>query len=196
MSVPSQQTTFTPEDLLHMPEGKMFELVDGQLVEKSMGFKSARIGLRIAASLSDHAEKNRLGWVNGADAGYQCFPDDPSKVRKPDVSFIRADRLAADKEPEGFARIAPDLVAEVVSPNDLFEDVTVKISEFLTAGTRLCWVVDPATQQVHVYHQDGRGSILSRDDELSGEDVVPGFCCRVADLFSPPSGVVTTGEKS
>ncbi len=189
MSVPSQQTTFTPEDLLHMPDGKSFELVNGQLVEKNMGFKSARIGIKIAALLNDYAETNALGWVNGADAGYQCFPDDPSKVRKPDVSFIRADRLAASDEPAGHCKIAPDLAIEVVSPNDEFSQVSMKVREYLDAGVRLVWVVDPVGEEVLVYRGDDTRAMLTCKDHLDGEDIMPGFRCLVAELFKLPSGV-------
>ena len=172
-----------------MPDGKMFELVHGQLVEKNMGFKSARIGGKILALLSDHAEKNGLGWVNGADAGYQCFPDEPAKVRKPDVSFIRAERLSATEEPSGHCKIVPDLAIEVVSPNDEFSQVSTKVHEYLDAAVQLVWVVDPVGEEVLVYRRDETRAILTSKDYLDGEDVVPGFRCLVADLFKPPAGV-------
>ena len=191
MSIISQQTTYTPEDLLHLPDGKMFELVSGQLVGKNMGFKSARIGIKIAATLNDHVEKNRLGWVNGADAGYQCFPDEPSKVRKPDVSFIRAERLSAMEEPSGHCAIAPDLAVEVVSPNDEFSQISTKVHEYLNASVKLVWVVDPVGEEVLVYRQDGTRAMLTGKDYLDGESVVPGYRCLVADLFKPPAGVDT-----
>ena len=189
MSFPSQQTTFTPEDLLHMPDGKSYELVGGQLVEKNMGFKSARIGGKLVALLTDHAENNGLGWVNGADAGYQCFPDEPAKVRKPDVSFIRAERLSAADEPLGHCKIPPDLAIEVVSPNDEFSQVSTKVHEYLDAAVRLVWVVDPVGEEVLVYRRDGTRAILTGRDYLDGEDVISGFRCLVADLFKPPVGV-------
>ena len=91
------KTKYTPEMLLAIPDGDAYELVGGKLVERAMGFRSSRVGLKIAAFLLMHCEQERLGWVLPADAGYQCFPDDPQKVRKPDVSFIRADRLSIDK---------------------------------------------------------------------------------------------------
>jgi Uma2 family endonuclease len=191
MSVTSQQTTFTPEDLLHLPDGKMFELVNGQLVEKNTGFKSARIGGKLLVLLTEHAEQNSLGWVNGADAGYQCFPDEPSKVRKPDVSFIRAERLAASDEPAGHCAIAPDLAVEVVSPIDKFSQVSTKVHEYLDATVQLVWVVDPVGEEVLVYRQDGTRAILTGKDYLDGETVVPGYRYLVADLFKPPAGVAT-----
>ncbi len=194
MSVAENKTIYTPEDLLAMPSGKGSELVDGELVEKKMGFRSSHIGGRMFRLLDVHCESHGLGWVLPSETGYQCFPDAPNKVRKPDVSFIRADRLLANEIPEGFATIAPDLAVEVVSPNDLFREVALKISEYLSAGVQLGWVIDPTAEQVHVYHQDGRGTILNRDDELSGEDVVEGFRCKVADLFRPPAGVKAASD--
>ena len=182
------QMTYTPEDLLVMPDGDQYELVDGELVERPMGFRSSYIGGRMFKLLAVHCDQHQLGWVLPSDAGYQCFPDDPGKVRKPDVSFIQAARLAAEEAPEGWARIAPDLAVEVVSPNDYFEAVSVKAHEYLNAGVRLVWVVDTATQMVYVYHHDRRGEILTQNDDLSGEDVVEGFHCRVADLFASPVG--------
>ncbi len=188
----STKTTYTPEMLLAMPDSNAYELVDGELVERQMGFRSSRIGLQLSALLLTYCEQEQLGWVLLADAGYQCFPDDPLKVRKPDVSFIRADRLSVADEPEGWATLAPDLAVEVVSPNDLFEAVAIKVNEYLGAGVRLVWVIDTATEKVHVYRHDGRGEILTSADELSGEDVIDGFRCRVADLFAPPQGVPRT----
>ncbi len=185
----STKTIYTPEMLLAMPDSNAYELVDGELVERQMGFRSSRIGLKLSALLLMYCEQEQLGWVLPADAGYQCFPDDPLKVRKPDVSFIRADRLSVADEPEGWATLAPDLAVEVVSPNDLFEAVAIKVNEYLGAGVRLVWVIDTATEKVYVYRHDGRGEILTSADELSGEDVIDGFRCQVADLFAPPHGI-------
>lgn len=176
---------YTPEELLALPEGDTYELVHGELVERKMGFRSSRIGGRLFQLLANYCESRQLGWVLPADAGYQCFPDDPHKVRKPDVSFIRATRLSLDNEPEGWATLPPDLAVEVVSPRDLFADVVIKVNEYLEAGVRLVWVIDTATQKVYVYHHDGRGEILTAVDVLSGGNVVEGFCCRVAELFTP-----------
>lgn len=188
MSIAEDKSIITPDDLLAMPDEKSFELVNGQLVEREMGFHSSRIGGRIFRFLDSYCESQGLGWVTPADAGYRCFPDDPDKVRKPDVSFIRAARLSASDEPQGYATIAPDLVVEVISPNELYSDVAVKVSEYLAAGVCLVWVVEPNTQVIHVYHHDGHGHVLTRDDHLDGEDVVPGFRCAVADIFKPPMG--------
>lgn len=188
MSVPSQQTTFTPEDLLHMPDGKSFELVNGQLVEKNMGFESSFIGGQLFLFLANYCYSKGLGWVLPADTSYQCFSDDLTKVRKPDVSFLAASRVVGN-HPKGHCKLVPDLVVEVVSPNDEFSQVSIKVHEYLDAGVHLVWVVDPEGEEVLVYRRDDTRAILTSKDYLDGEGIVPGFRCLVADLFKPPAGV-------
>ncbi len=186
MSTVATKQRYTPEDLLAMPDAVCYELVNGELVEREMGWKSGRIGGRIVQRLSSHCEAHGLGWVAGAESSYQCYPDAPKKVRRPDASFIRLERMPAEEEPEGHCRIAPDLAVEVVSPNDLSDKVEDKVEEYLTAGVRLVWVVHPSTRTVRIYRADGTVSRLREAEELNGEDVVPGFRCRVSELFAVP----------
>jgi Uma2 family endonuclease len=185
-ATPLTEHMVTPEELLAMPDGKRFELSDGQLVERNMGWKASRIGGRLHGYLFDYCESHHAGWAAPGDASYQCFPDAPSKVRRPDVSFIRAERLAAKDEPEGHCPIAPDLAVEVISPGDLYSHIEVKVDEYLRAGVQLVWVVDPPTRTVRVHRPDGSVTDVGEDGELEGEDVLPGFRCRVADLFRTP----------
>jgi Uma2 family endonuclease len=117
---------------------------------------------------------------------FQCFPDEPDKVRRADVSFIRFGRLTREQPPEGHIRLAPDLAVEVVSPNDLAYDVDSKVEDYLQAGVRLVWVVNPVTRTVRVHRPDGPGATLRADDELTGGDVLPGFSCRIRELFILP----------
>ena len=187
MSTVTQKTRYTPEDLLRMPDGDRYELVDGNLVERHMGFASGRIGGTVYYLLRTFSEANRRGWVLPADVGYQCFPDAPDKVRKPDVSFIRLERLAPDREPKGHSPIPPDLAVEVVSPNDLVYEVDAKVAEYLAAGVRLVWVIHPQSRTMEVHRLNGPSTILQACDELSGEDVVPGFRCRVEEIFKTPA---------
>ncbi len=193
MSTVAATSRYTPEDLLRMPDGDRFELVGGELVERNMGYESSVVGGRLYRLLSNHCADHQLGEPAPADASYQCFPDDPDKVRKPDVSLVLAGRLPAGVLPRGHCRVAPDLAVEVVSPNDAFSDVEAKVGEYLAAGVRLVWVIDPPTRVVLVYRPDGTGARLRDGDELSGEDVVPGFRCRVGDLFNAPAGAAAAG---
>ena len=174
----------TPEDLLAMAEANRFELVDGALVENPAGFESDIVGGEVYSALRAFCVANRTGLAT-SEASYQCFPDAPTKVRRPDASFIRAERLPAII-PRGNCRIAPDLAVEVVSPNELFSAVREKVREYLSAGVRLVWVVNPPTRSVLVYRADGTVADIGPDGELDGDDVLPGFRCPVASLFPSP----------
>jgi Uma2 family endonuclease len=187
MTTITPRTVFTPDDLLRLPDAVSYELVDGKLVERNMGMESSQIAARILILLGRFLTDHQLGLIFGADASYQCFPDAPNKVRKPDVSFIRSGRLADDRAPQGHSRIHPDLVVEVVSPGDLSYEVEEKVAEYLRAGVPLIWVVHPPTRTVRVHRprtapQD-RVSDLTDADTLTGEDVLPGFSCAVRDFF-------------
>jgi Uma2 family endonuclease len=177
------EKTYTPEDLLSMPDGKNYELVDGHLVERNMSQLSSWVGGQLYSHLNGFLRDNPLGWAWPADLGYDCYPDVPGKVRKPDVSFIRIERMPEGPTSEGYAHIPPDLAVEVVSPNDLWREVEAKIREYLAAGVSLVWVIDPDVRIVYVHRRDGAISKLSEADVLSGEDVVPGFRCPVASIF-------------
>lgn len=179
----STATTYTPEDLLTMPDGKDYELVDGQLVERNMGIKSNWVATRLASRLDRFSEENPMGWAQGSEAGYQCFPHEPGRVRKPDVSFVRYGRLPGGVLPDGWARIRPDLAVEVVSPNDLAGELDEKLDDYEKAGVPLIWVIYLVSRTVMVYRGDGTVSRLHEDDELSGEDVIPGFRCPVRDIL-------------
>jgi Uma2 family endonuclease len=178
-------TTYTPEDLLAMPDGDRYELVDGRLVERSMGAESSFIGANLLSLLVVFCKTHGLGWVFGADCGYQCFPGQPGLVRKPDVSFLRSDKLPGGRLPEGHVKVAPDLAVEVLSPNDLVYETDQKVEEYLAAGVPLVWVVHPQSHVVLTYRADGSIQGLRQNDGLSGEGVLPGFRCRVGDIFPP-----------
>ena len=165
-----------------MPDGHRFELVDGQLVERNMGAESSWVAQQVNRRLGNYAEAQQ-GLVMGPDCGYQIFPDDPSRVRFPDGSFIRSGRLPNDRPPRGHVRIVPDLVIEVISPNDLAWEVEAKVAEYIRAGVPLMWVIYPDTRTVWRYRASDEATRLGIGDALSGEDILPGFTCPVADVF-------------
>jgi Uma2 family endonuclease len=103
-------------------------------------------------------------------------------VRAADMVFIAAGRLAG-VEREGFLPIAPDLAVEIVSPGDRWSEILTKVHEYLDAGVRLVWIVDPRTQTVHVY-QPGQVEQLSAEDTLDGGDVLPGLTLPVREIFA------------
>jgi Uma2 family endonuclease len=181
------QSIYSAEDLLTLPDADHLELVDGRLAERHMGAESSHIGGELSYLLNAFCRANPLGWVLPADASYQFMPDRPNLVRRPDVSFIRLGRLPNETLPAGHIRLPPDLAVEVVSPNDLFYEVEEKVREYRQAGVRLVWVVVPPSRSVLVRRLDGTIAEMLEGGELSGEDVVPGFRCRVADIFHVPA---------
>lgn len=155
-----------------------------------MEVRSSLVAAKLMILLGPIWQRMNLGAVLGMNFGYQCFTDDPDKVRKPDVSFIRAERVAEIDVSWAYCRIAPDLAVEVISPNDLTYEVSRKVDGYLAAGVRLVWVLDPSNRSVAIYRQSGAYSLLSSTEELTGEDVIPGFRCQLSELFALPAGVV------
>lgn len=180
----------TAAELLAMPNEKDFELVNGELVERNMGWESEFIGSNLHVLLGMFCRQHNCGWVNGSNAGYQCyeqaFPDDAERVRKPDVSFLSVDRLPSDAVPTAYCELAPDLAIEVISPNDRYHEVEEKVDEYLQAGVRLVWVVDPKKKTIRIHRANGTIQDLHLTDELSGEDVIVGFRCPVSEVFRLP----------
>lgn len=175
---------YTPEDLLAITDRPMPELIDGQLVERpTIGVKSDAIAFRLGRWVGNHVDAEDPGLVLGAQGSYQIFPDDPRKVRIPDASFVRKDRLPATGVPGGHFKVVPGLVVEVDSPSDTAADRDEKVEDFLRAGVPLIWVVNPDTRTVQVHRPGGTDSRLRPGDSLVGEDVLPGFRCEVARLF-------------
>jgi len=187
-------TILTPDELLALPDGDSYELIDGHPVEKHMGGESSFVGGRISHRLMQYQEQHPGGWVLPSDAGYRCFPGRPKLVRKPDVSFIRHGRLPGERIPRGDILISPDLAVEVVSPNDLYNEVDVKVSEYLDVGVSLVWVVNPEARTACVYRPDGTARRLRENDEIDGGDVLPGFRCRLAEFFPPPPAEQAPGN--
>jgi Uma2 family endonuclease len=161
-----------------------FEWIDGQVVEKPMGAQSGVVGGNLYHEMRKFLATNEVGVVFPAEIGYRISVGSSRRVRKPDLTFVGPGRLTDNRPPRGNISIAPDLAVEVISPNDLAEDIEQRIADFFSVGTRLFWVVYPAIRSVWVLRQDGSAARLTESQDLTGEDVVPGFTCRVADLFA------------
>lgn len=175
----------TPEDVLDLSDESRYELVDGRLVELPMSSLSQLVGTRLARLLGNHCEPIGLAYIFSG-CGYTCFPDKPNRMRRPHVSCVRTDRLRFDQVGDGYLSIRPDVAVEVISPNDRVYEFEEKLDDYRAAGIPLVWLVYPPTRRVRVIRPEGPPTELGPDDELTGEDVLPGFRCRVADLFAGP----------
>ena len=173
----------TAEDLERLGPDSRCELMDGVLVEMPpVGPTHGRVTIQLGTRLFLHAEAHGLGRVY-TEVGF-ILQRGPDRVRAPDLAFIHADRIPPEGEPPGFWEIAPDLVVEVVSPNDTPGELQTKVREWLEAGVHLVWLVYPSSRTVTVVRSLLDRRELSADDTLGGEDVLPGFSCRVDELIA------------
>ena len=159
------------------------ELIRGELVTTTpAGFEHGCIVMTIASPLDHFVKQNALGRVTGAETGFQ-ITSNPDTVRAPDVGFVCRRRIPSTPV-KGFFSGAPDLAIEVLSPGDRAGKVLAKVQDWLSAGCRLVWLVDPANQTVSVYDDKNRTATLDKSDELTGGDVLPGFRVSVAEIFA------------
>jgi Uma2 family endonuclease len=177
--------TTTADELLRLPsDGTRYELIRGELRHMApAGKEHGEVTVRITWRLAQHVEGHRLGVVFAAETGFRIAAD-PDTVRAPDVAFVSQARLDAAGAVEGYWPGAPDLVVEVVSPNDRYTDVEEKTTDWLEAGARMVLVVNPRKRNVTVYRSLSEIVILTAEDTLSGLDVVPGWEVRVGDIFA------------
>jgi Uma2 family endonuclease len=169
----------TDLDLLRLPgDGRKYELVDGEIRAIPAGARHGEISVRLTAALLAFVSPQRVGDVFDSSTGYR-LPG--GNVRSPDASFVSSKRLP--RVPEGFAELAPDLAIEVLSPEDSPREVLDKVGEYLSAGVRLVWVIDPRASCAVSYRSLVDVRKIGPDGTLDGGDVLPGFSCPLADLL-------------
>lgn len=162
--------------------GKSTELVRGRLViGEPPGTFHGKLAGRLITRVGTFVEAQRLGEVFAQDTGFK-IGSNPDTVRAPDLAFLGHDRLAHVAR-GGYAAVAPDLIAEILSPHDRPGDVQAKIAEWLASGVRLAWELDPDRRIARVYRPDGTISEVDATGTLDGESVIPGFRCELKDLY-------------
>jgi Uma2 family endonuclease len=180
MSSPAR--LITAEELFNYPDPGRYELVQGvPRVSEPPGGLHGRLATKLTARLDEHVTRLGLGTVL-VEAGY-VLGRRPDTVRGPDISFVSTARLSPDQIPEQFISGPPDLAVEILSPGDRWSEIEEKISDYLLAGARLVWVVDPARRRVMVRYPDLPPKVLVSGESLDGEDVVPAFSLALAELF-------------
>ena len=165
---------------------KEYEIVAGQPEEKTIGgARHGGIGARLLSRLGSYVEAQRLGGVYGPDTAFRIGANE----RLPGVAFVAADRIPPEGEPEGIWPFAPDLAVEILSPTDLHEKVSGKIREYFAAGVRQVWLLSPEYKTVTIYQSPTQVRMLTEEDELITDETVPGFRCRLRELFQLPTRV-------
>ncbi|WP_420631284.1 Uma2 family endonuclease [Candidatus Leptofilum sp.] len=171
----------TGEELLELEGIGPCELVAGEIVKMSpTNVEHAFLESEIAALLRNFVARQKTGWVLTGEVGVYTQRN-PDSIRAGDVVFISKER--ASKRPRrGFLEIAPELVVEIVSPNDRWADLHDKIDEYFGIGVQWVWVVEPTRQVIRVYRAPTQVEIVA--EQLQGEGVLAGFELSVTDLFA------------
>ena len=171
------ETDMTLEDFLESDlEG--YEYVKGVLIPMPpTSGEHGDISTNLFLFLGPYVHENQLGRVYTSDTGFQIG----ERVLMPDIAFVSSARLPDDRR-KAFS-IFPDLAVEIVSPTDVQYRVIEKAFTYLDAGTRLVWVIEPVAKTVTIYRSETDIKTLTREDTLTGEDIVEGFSCQVAQLF-------------
>jgi Uma2 family endonuclease len=175
----------TADEFLRMPDnGQPMELERGRIVMMSRpGGRHGWICNRVGRSFGDFADDHDLGFVFNNDSGV-VTERDPDSVRGPDVAYFSYARMPKESgPPEGYPAVAPEIIVEVLSPNDRWSTMLRRVSEFLSAGTLVVCVLDPRRRQARLYFADAAEITLAEQDEITFPEILPGFAARVADLL-------------
>lgn len=184
MSTIAQKKLLTAEEFFLLPDpvdGSQRELVRGEVFTMAPpgglhGVSCNTIGRRIG----NFVECNDCGIVTSKDTGF-VTERDPDSVRGPDISYWSKERLK--EVPVGYIEIAPDILVEVLSPNNTSRQIRANLAEYFAKGVRLVWVLAPEDRTLTIYRTPDEGRLLHETAMVTGEDVLPGFECRVSDLL-------------
>lgn len=175
----------TAEDLQELPEDHMrHELIAGELrTTPFAGHEHGSVGMTFAAFLGIHVKEERLGQVYAAGTGF-FISTNPDTVCAPDVSFVTTERLNLITKKEGFFPGSPDLAVEVTEPHEHYNEVEEKVRLWLQYSTRMVIVIDPHTETLKVQRSPNDVQILTKEDTLEVDDVIPGWTLSLAELFA------------
>lgn len=173
----------TADEFAQRYGGQSVELVDGVVKELPVPFQEhGEVCFKAAFAIGAHVVANDLGRLTTNDS-FVVTRADPDRVRGADVCFFSYERLPKGPMPKGLLRVSPELVIEVRSPSDGWDDVFTKVGEYLAAGVRVVVVLDMTTRSASVYRKDEFQQIFDNGDSLTIPDVLPGFTTPVARFF-------------
>lgn len=176
--------TATVDDVtrLRSTEKRLYELVDGTLVEKSIGWQESILAAILLHWLHNYLDVNRIGVATGADGMTRLFGD---TVRGPDVSFVAWERMPNGQIPSApIPDMVPSFVIEVISTSNTYAEMSRKRREYFHAGVELLWMVDHRTRTVTVFRSALDATVYTEDKVLDGGKVLPGWEVNIAELFS------------
>jgi len=183
ITAPPQEKLITGEELYERVGVGPCELIDGRIVPMSpTGGKHGGVEFNFAQAIHAFAHPRNLGKVQVGEVGIFTRRN-PDRVRAADVLFLSNERYAQWNQTRGYLNVAPELIVEVLSPDDAMLDLTQKLREYFAIGVKLVWVADPDEQVVYAYRSLTDVREYKASDSLSGDEVLPGFEVPVLSLF-------------
>jgi Uma2 family endonuclease len=180
-AVPSKKL-ITGEEFFRMPNIGSAELIAGEIVtHMPTGHPHGFIESMIAFFLNLFIRQHKLGRVLTGEVGIYTRRN-PDQIRAADVAFISHERLSQAQE-EGFLDVAPELIVEIMSPANTWTEAQEKLAEYFAIGVNVVWIVDPQLEQVHVYRSVEQFKLLQKQDELTSEEILPGFSVALTEIF-------------
>ncbi len=173
---------WTADELCRLPKGWRYEIDDGELVIMSpAGSRHAQIVANVTSVLVDFVRPRKLGSVLSGEPGVYLRREPRQTLRGVDVAFFAVEGAQRIRGQRGFAEVAPDLAVEVDDPSE--PDLRGKVAEYLAAGVRAVWIVDPESESLTRHAPGEAPHTWSSPDGVVEEPVMPGFSCRLRDLF-------------
>lgn len=181
-SVPAPGTA-TEDDVIEIEEqeDRLCELVDGVLVEKTVGYDESCLTIALAAVIHNVVKAHKLGKVSGPDGMMRLFP---GLVRIPDIAFVSWKRFSGRRGARKLPHLVPELAVEVLSEGNTPQEMSRKLDDYFVAGVRLVWFVDPRKRTVEVFTGKKSSKVLRESGTLTGGKVLPGFSMSLKELFA------------
>ncbi len=179
---PPKNKLITGNELFRLAELGYGELIKGVFTHMPPpGYKHSVIENNIGRIIGNYVQQHKLGFTLSGEGGVYTHRN-PDTVRGMDVAFISHARMAQVLS-NTYLDVAPELIVEVLSPDDRWSKVNQKLEEYFSIGVQIVWVVDPAQRQGYVYHSLTDVQRFTTNDELTGGVALPGFSVPVAELF-------------
>lgn len=179
----SEETWITGEELFQQPDLGRCDLVEGRIVPMTpTGYFHGVVEFRLAAKLVGYADQTGRGIAFGGEAGI-LIRRNPDTVRAADAAFISNERSARRSPSSSYLDVAPELVVEILSPDDRWSDVMEKLSDYFSAGVDAAWVLDPKRKEIYVYRSLNEVQRFGQGQILTDEELLPGFSLSLDDLF-------------
>jgi Uma2 family endonuclease len=184
MSTAAPKKLLTAEEFFQLPnpaDGSQQELVRGEIITMPppVGFHGVCCS-ETCRLLGNFVKPNHLGTVTANDTGF-ITERHPDSVRGPDIAYWSKEKLP--EVPVGYIEVPPDLLVEVLSPSNPSKQIRTKLKEYFARGVRLVWVIAPEDRTLTIYRTPDEGRLLHESATVTGEEVLPGFSCRVGELM-------------